>query len=56
LGGGLVKVDFADPTLRTTFGDGFLNAPGGVAVDATGHVYVSNKSTSAAGTVVRLNP
>jgi hypothetical protein len=53
--GDVVAIPFAHPDQHTSLTDGALSFPGGVAIGPDGHVYVSNKSTSAEGEVVRLN-
>ncbi len=58
-GGALVKVPWgtaSDASAWTTYGEGTLKFPGGVAADSQGNVYIANESASASGTVLRLHP
>ncbi len=58
-GGALVRVPWNHPrnkSLRKTYGEGRLNAAGGVAVASDGTVYVANGTTSADGEVLRFHP
>lgn len=58
-GGALVKVPWGVPTdssARTTYGEGTLKFPGGVAADSQGNIYIANQSTSSSGSVLRLRP
>ena len=58
-GGEVVRVPWNepnDPSLRTTYGAGQLDAAGGIAVANDGTVYVANKTTSASGEVLRFRP
>lgn len=58
-GGALVKVPWGAPTdapARTTYGEGTLKFPGGVAADSQGNIYIANQSTSSSGSVLRLHP
>ena len=52
--GAVVKVDAATRAVSVVYSG--LDEPGGIAIDADGVIYVSNRSTSAAGELLRIVP
>ena len=53
--GSVVRVDADTRAISTVYGA--LTAPGGIAVDADGRIYVTNKSTSTGvGELLRITP